>query len=47
VEGFWDGTHLRPLSVMIVILIIGIVVDGLFTKLDLPIRNRRGCSTRR
>jgi NitT/TauT family transport system permease protein len=30
------------ISVMIVILIIGIVVDGLFAKLDLAIRNRRG-----
>jgi NitT/TauT family transport system permease protein len=30
------------ISVMIVILIIGIVVDGLFTKADLAIRNRRG-----
>jgi NitT/TauT family transport system permease protein len=30
------------ISVMIVILIIGIVVDGVFTKLDLSIRNRRG-----
>jgi NitT/TauT family transport system permease protein len=29
-------------SVMIVILIIGIVVDGLFTKADMAIRNRRG-----
>jgi NitT/TauT family transport system permease protein len=30
------------ISVMITILIIGIVVDGVFTKLDLTIRNRRG-----
>ncbi len=30
------------ISVMIVILIIGIVVDGLFSKADLAIRNRRG-----
>jgi NitT/TauT family transport system permease protein len=30
------------ISVMIAILIIGIVVDGVFTKLDLAIRNRRG-----
>jgi NitT/TauT family transport system permease protein len=30
------------ISVMIVILIIGIVVDGLFAKADLAIRNRRG-----
>jgi NitT/TauT family transport system permease protein len=30
------------ISVMIVILIIGIVVDGLFTKADLAIRHRRG-----
>jgi NitT/TauT family transport system permease protein len=30
------------ISVMIVIVIIGVVVDGLFTKLDLAIRNRRG-----
>jgi NitT/TauT family transport system permease protein len=30
------------ISVMIVILIIGIVVDGLFTQADLAIRNRRG-----
>jgi NitT/TauT family transport system permease protein len=30
------------ISVMIVILFIGIVVDGVFTKLDLAIRNRRG-----
>jgi NitT/TauT family transport system permease protein len=30
------------ISVMIVILIIGVVVDGVFTKLDLTIRNRRG-----
>jgi NitT/TauT family transport system permease protein len=30
------------ISVMIVILIIGVVVDGLFTKADVAIRNRRG-----
>jgi NitT/TauT family transport system permease protein len=30
------------ISVMIVILILGIIVDGLFTKADLAIRNRRG-----
>jgi NitT/TauT family transport system permease protein len=30
------------ISFMITILIIGIVVDGVFTKLDLTIRNRRG-----
>jgi NitT/TauT family transport system permease protein len=30
------------ISVMIVIVIIGIVVDGLFTTVDLTIRNRRG-----
>ncbi len=30
------------ISVMIVILVIGIVVDGLFTKADLAIRSRRG-----
>lgn len=30
------------IGVMIVILIIGIIVDGLFTKADLAIRNRRG-----
>ena len=30
------------IAVMIVILIIGIVVDGLFSKADLAIRNRRG-----
>jgi NitT/TauT family transport system permease protein len=30
------------ISVMIVILIIGIVVDGLFSKADLALRNRRG-----
>ncbi len=30
------------ISIMIVILIIGIVVDGLFTKADLMIRKRRG-----
>ena len=29
-------------AVMIAILIIGIIVDGLFTKADLAIRNRRG-----
>jgi hypothetical protein len=28
--------------VMIVILIIGVVVGGLFTKADVAIRNRRG-----
>jgi hypothetical protein len=27
---------------MIVILLIGVIVDGLFAKLDLTIRNRRG-----
>ena len=30
------------ISVMIVILVIGIVVDALFTKADLAISNRRG-----
>jgi len=30
------------ISVMIAILVIGVVVDGLFTKADLAIRNRRG-----
>jgi len=30
------------ISVMIVILIIGVLVDGLFAKVDLAIRNRRG-----
>jgi NitT/TauT family transport system permease protein len=30
------------ISVMIVILVIGVVVDGLFTKADLALRNRRG-----
>jgi len=30
------------ISVMIVILILGVLVDGLFTKVDLTIRNRRG-----
>jgi sulfonate transport system permease protein len=30
------------ISVMIVILILGVVVDGLFTKAELTIRNRRG-----
>jgi sulfonate transport system permease protein len=30
------------IGVMIVILIIGIIVDGLFSKADLTIRNRRG-----
>ena len=30
------------ISVMIVILVLGVVVDGLFTKVDLAIRNRRG-----
>jgi NitT/TauT family transport system permease protein len=30
------------ISVMIVILLIGIVVDGVFTKADLTLRNRRG-----
>ena len=30
------------ISVMIIILIIGIVVDGLFAKADLAIRNKRG-----
>jgi NitT/TauT family transport system permease protein len=30
------------ISVMIVILIIGIIVDGVFTKADLTIRHRRG-----
>ena len=30
------------ISVMIVILVLGVLVDGLFTKVDLAIRNRRG-----
>jgi len=30
------------ISVMIVILVIGIIVDGVFTKADLTLRNRRG-----
>ena len=30
------------ISVMIAILLIGVVVDGIFTKADLAIRNRRG-----
>ena len=30
------------ISVMIAILVIGVVVDGIFTKVDLAIRNRRG-----
>jgi NitT/TauT family transport system permease protein len=42
-EGDQDQLDLTSaISVMIVILIIGVVVDGLFTKADLAIRNRRG-----
>ena len=42
-EGDQDQLDITSaISVMIVILIIGVVVDGLFTKADLAIRNRRG-----
>jgi NitT/TauT family transport system permease protein len=33
------------ISIMIVILVIGIVVDGVFTKVDLAVRRRRGLLT--
>jgi NitT/TauT family transport system permease protein len=42
-EGDQESQDLTSaISVMIVILIIGVVVDGLFTKADLALRNRRG-----
>jgi NitT/TauT family transport system permease protein len=42
-EGDQDQLDLTSvISVMIVILLIGVIVDGLFAKLDLTIRNRRG-----
>jgi NitT/TauT family transport system permease protein len=42
-EGDQDALDLTSaISVMIVILILGVIVDALFTKVDLAIRNRRG-----
>jgi NitT/TauT family transport system permease protein len=43
IEGDQDTLDLTSqISVMIVILILGVIVDGLFTKADMAIRNRRG-----